>query len=95
MLIINGASRRTRTYNQENKSFDVSKGRRLAFTLGTGNREAAAKGAAACYGELLAHGIEATLTKYRVQNPAEEVAIDPPPCGILQGFKARATSQYV
>ena len=43
------------------------RGRRLAFSLGTANKEAAAKGAAACYGQLLAHGIEATLARYRVQ----------------------------
>jgi integrase len=54
------------------------RGRRLAFTLGTGNKEAAAKGAAACYGELLARGIEATLARYRVQKhekPTEVAAV--------------------
>ena len=48
------------------------RGRRMAFTLGTGNKEAAAKRAAAIYGELLAHGIEATLTKRRAQRPEGE-----------------------
>ena len=51
------------------------RGRRMAFTLGTGNKDAAAKRAAAIYGELLAHGIEATLTKRRAQRPeGEDVA---------------------
>ena len=48
------------------------RGRRMAFTLGTGNKDAAAKRAAAIYGELLAHGVEATLTKRRAQRPEGE-----------------------
>ena len=45
------------------------RGRRLAFTLGSGNKEAAAKIAASIYGELLAQGVEATLARHRVQKP--------------------------
>src|SRR5262249_23257007 len=45
------------------------RGRRMAFTLGTGNKDAAAKRAAAIYGELLAHGIEATLARRRKGRP--------------------------
>ena len=48
------------------------RGRRMAFTLGTGNKDAAAKRAAAIYGELLAHGIEATLARRRAQRPEGE-----------------------
>lgn len=43
------------------------RGRRLAFTLGTGNKDAAAKIAAGIYGDLFAQGIEATLGRHRVQ----------------------------
>ena len=51
------------------------RGRRMAFTLHTGNKDAAAKRAAAIYGELVAHGIEATLAKHRAQRPeGEDVA---------------------
>ena len=51
------------------------RGRRMAFTLGTGNKDAAAKRAAAIYGELVAHGIEATLARRRTQRPeGEDVA---------------------
>jgi hypothetical protein len=47
----------------------------MAFTLSTGNKDAAAKRAAAIYGELLAHGIEATLARRRTQRPeGEDVA---------------------
>jgi hypothetical protein len=48
------------------------RGRRMAFTLSTGNKDAAAKRAAAIYGELVAHGIEATLARRRTQRPAGE-----------------------
>jgi integrase len=48
------------------------RGRRMAFTLGTGNKEAAAKRAAAIYGELLAHGVEATLARRRARRPEGE-----------------------
>ena len=51
------------------------RGRRMAFTLGTGNKDAAAKRAAAIYGELVAHGIEATLARRRAHRPeGEDVA---------------------
>jgi integrase len=52
------------------------RGRRMAFTLGTGNKEAAARRAAGIYGDLLAQGIEATLARRRVQksDKPEEVA---------------------
>ena len=45
------------------------RGRRVAFTLGTGNKEAAAVRAARLYGELLAGGLDAVLTKYRAHTP--------------------------
>ena len=48
------------------------RGRRMAFTLNTANKDAAAKRAAAIYGELVAHGIEATLARHRAQRPAGE-----------------------
>ena len=52
------------------------RGRRMAFTLGTGNKDAAAKRAAGIYGELLAHGVEATLAKHRAMRPeGEDVAL--------------------
>jgi integrase len=51
------------------------RGRRMAFTLSTGNKDAAAKRAAAIYGELVAHGIEATLARRRAHRPeGEDVA---------------------
>jgi len=45
------------------------KGRRLQFSLGTGNKEAAAKRATGIYGELLALGVDETLAKHRAQRP--------------------------
>ena len=45
------------------------RGRRMAFALGTGNKDAAARLAAGLYGELLAKGIDAVLAKYRAQKP--------------------------
>jgi integrase len=45
------------------------RGRRLAFTLGTGNKDAAASLAARIYGELLSQGIDAVLAKRRAQKP--------------------------
>ena len=44
----------------------------MAFTLSTGNKHAAAKRAAVIYGELLAHGIEATLARRRAHRPEGE-----------------------
>ena len=45
------------------------RGRRMAFTLGTGNRDAAARIAAAIYSDFLVHGVEATVAKRRSQTP--------------------------
>lgn len=50
------------------------KGRRVAFTLGTGNKAAAAAKAAFIYNDLLALGIEGTLAKHRPQIAGEEIA---------------------
>jgi hypothetical protein len=44
-------------------------GRRMAFTLGSENKEAAARRAAGIYGELLSFGVEVTLAKHRAQSP--------------------------
>jgi hypothetical protein len=46
------------------------KGKRMAFTLGTGNKEAAAKKARDIYVELLGAGTAATLAKHRTQKLA-------------------------
>ena len=45
------------------------RGRRMAFGLGTGNKEAAARRAAGFYGDLLSLGVEATLARHRAQSP--------------------------
>jgi len=45
------------------------RGRRMAFGLGTGNKEAAARRAAGIYTDLLTLGVEATLAKHRAQSP--------------------------
>ena len=45
------------------------RGRRMAFTLGTANKEAAARRAASIYTDLLALGVEATVAKHRAQRP--------------------------
>jgi integrase len=52
------------------------RGRRMSFSLGTGNREAAAKRAAGIYSDLLTLGVEATIAKNRAQKqlPAVDVA---------------------
>ena len=47
------------------------RGRRMAFTLRTANKEAAARRAAGIYSDLLALGVEATLAKHRTQRPRE------------------------
>ena len=48
----------------------------MAFTLGTGNRDAAARIAAAIYLDFLVHGVEATVAKRRSQRaPAGAVTI--------------------
>ena len=48
------------------------RGRRMAFGLGTANKEAAARRAAGIYGDLLSLGVERTLTKHRSQRPQGE-----------------------
>jgi len=50
------------------------RGRRMAFTLGTSNKEAAAKKATAIYADLLTIGTEATLVKHRAQKRSVEPA---------------------
>jgi len=45
------------------------KGRRMRFTTGTGNKDAAARIAAGIYNDLLSLGVDATLAKYRPQKP--------------------------
>jgi hypothetical protein len=45
------------------------RGRRMAFGLGTGNKEAAARRAASIYTDLFTLGVEATLAKHRAQSP--------------------------
>ena len=47
------------------------RGRRMTFSLGTGNRDAAARSAANIYRDLLVFGIEATTAKYRAQGQRE------------------------
>jgi integrase len=47
------------------------KGRRMAFTTGTGNQKAAAASAAGIYLDLLSLGVEATLAKHRPQKAAK------------------------
>ena len=47
------------------------RGRRMAFTLGTGNKDAAARRAAGIYTDLLTLGVEATLAKHRAQSSRE------------------------
>lgn len=48
------------------------RGRRLAFGLGTANKEAAARIAAGIYGDLLKLGVEGALAKHRAQKPEKE-----------------------
>jgi integrase len=45
------------------------RGRRVAFTLGTGNKDAAARRAAGIYNNLLTLGIDVTLSRHRAQGP--------------------------
>ncbi len=47
------------------------RGRRMAFTLGTANKEAAARRAAGIYTDLLTLGVEATLARHRSQSSRE------------------------
>ena len=48
------------------------KGHRLAFSLRTSNREAAARRAAGIYGDLVSLGVEETLAKHRAKRPGAE-----------------------
>jgi integrase len=50
------------------------KGRRVAFTLGTGNKTAAAAKAALIYNDLLALGVEGALAKHRPQIVGDQIA---------------------
>jgi len=50
------------------------RGRRMAFTTGTGNKDAAARIAARIYSDLLTLGTEGTLTKYRAQRSSQNIA---------------------
>src|SRR5262249_462063 len=50
------------------------RGRRMAFTTGTGNKDAAARIAARIYTDLLTVGTEGTLTKYRAQRSSQNIA---------------------
>ena len=47
------------------------RGRRMAFTLRTANKEAAARRAAVIYADLLTLGVEATLARHRAQSRGE------------------------
>jgi integrase len=47
---------------------------RMAFSLGTGNAEAAARKAANVYTDFLTLGIQGALAKYRPQKPADSIA---------------------
>jgi integrase len=49
------------------------RGQRMAFSLGTGNAEAAARRAANVYTDFLALGVEGALAKYRPQKAAEGI----------------------
>lgn len=51
------------------------KGKRLSFSLGTGNKEAAATLAAGIYGDLLSLGVDASLAKHRPQKRDKGIAI--------------------
>jgi integrase len=50
------------------------RGRRMAFTTGSGNKDAAARIAARIYTDLLTLGTEGTLVKYRAQKPSQNIA---------------------
>jgi integrase len=49
------------------------RGQRMAFSLGTGNAEAAARKAANVYADFLTLGVEAALAKYRPQKATESI----------------------
>ena len=48
-------------------------GQRMAFSLGTGNAEAAARKAASIYTDFLTLGVEAALAKHRPQKASESI----------------------
>jgi integrase len=48
-------------------------GQRMAFSLGTGNAEAAARRAANVYKDFLTHGVQGALAKYRPQKAADSI----------------------
>ena len=48
-------------------------GRRIALSLGTGNKDAAARSAAKIYTDFLTLGVEGALAKYRPQKPTEHI----------------------
>ena len=50
------------------------RGQRMAFSLGTGNAEAAARKAANVYTDVLTLGVQAALAKHRPQKAADTVA---------------------
>jgi integrase len=50
------------------------RGQRMAFSLGTGNAEAAARKAANIYTDFLTLGVEGALAKYRPQKAADSIA---------------------
>src|ERR1043166_5152333 len=49
------------------------RGKRMAFSLGTGNADAAARKAASVYTDFLTLGVQAGLAKYRPQNAANSI----------------------
>src|SRR5262249_54543373 len=50
------------------------RGKRMAFSLGTGNADTAARKAANVYTDFLTLGVEGALAKYRPQKAAESIA---------------------
>ena len=48
-------------------------GRRIAFSLGTGNKDAAARSAAKIYTDFLTLGVEGALARYRPKRPTEHI----------------------
>jgi hypothetical protein len=63
----------TRGVESPHYSMQVAfKGRRMTFTTGTGNKEAAARSAAGIYNDLLALGVEGALAKHRPQKTPKD-----------------------
>src|SRR5262249_6492066 len=74
---------RSRIYRPINARGEVSphysmrlqmRGQRMAFSLGTGNAEAAARKAANVYTDFLTLGVEAALAKHRPQKAADSIS---------------------